>query len=44
MAKTLAAPARAWPGSSVTQTGRMQTTRGAGRPAASAACVIAGVM
>ena len=44
MAKTRAARSLARSGSSVTQTGRMHTTRGLGRPAASAAAVITGTM
>ena len=44
MAKTWAAAARAASGSLVTQTGRMHTTRGLGRPAACAAAVMVGTM
>ena len=44
MENTLAAAARAAPGSLVTQMGRMHTTRGLGRPAASAAAVMVGTM
>src|ERR1700736_2190919 len=44
MEKALAAKARALSGSSVTQTGRATTIRGAGRPAADAAAVIVGTM